>query len=78
MTDYILEPQQITDYKVHEGSDIIFLVKSGSVVFETVYLNLKEVVVKHTNESYQIKEKVKYRLHNTCNLPCNIVIITEA
>lgn len=78
MTEYILEPNEITEFKVHNGEDIKFIVKNGSVIFETIYLGRVEFVEKSSNETYQIKEKVKYRLHNTCNSCCNFVIIVDA
>jgi len=72
---YTINPKTVTEFKMHEGPEVTFLVLEGKCIFETVYRNDKISIEKSMNQSYTIKEKVEYRLQNTCNSPCILLIM---
>jgi hypothetical protein len=73
---FTLEPNTITNMVKHDGNKIKFYVVEGACIFETTFNNETTIVEKTKHENYIIQEKVEYRLQNTCNTPCVLVIIT--
>lgn len=73
---FTLEPNTITNIVKNDGNKIKFYVVEGSCTFETTYNNETITVEKVKSENYTIQEKVEYRLQNTCNTPCVLVIMT--
>jgi len=73
---FTLEPNTITNMVKHDGNKIKFYVVEGACIFETTFNNETVIVKKFKSENYIIQEKVEYRLQNTCNTPCVLVIIT--
>ena len=73
---FTLEPNTITNMVKHDGSVLRFFIAEGTCIFETTFNNETTIVEKTKHEKYTIQEKVEYRLQNTCDTPCVLVIIT--
>lgn len=74
---FTLEPKTITNLMMHHGTTVNFFIVEGSCSFETIYNNETVIVEKNKHEKYIIQEKVEYRLRNTCETPCVLIIITN-
>lgn len=74
---YNLEPNTTTNYVTHNGPNLTLFILAGQCQIETVYNGTNINVEKKSHEKYIIEEKVEYRLKNTCNDQCVLVIMSE-